>query len=265
MELTFLIILGLLVLGLIFGSFINAWCWRTSQGISVAKGRSKCPHCGHALAWYDLIPLFSYLFLQGKCRYCYKAISPQYPIVELATGLLFALLYYFLSPSGGYEIAQFAILLVASILLVGAFIYDAKHMELPEKFVLPAIMLGVVSIGLKAYQGGWNSLTPQLIGLMAVVVAYTALWYFSKGRWLGAGDVRLVAIMGLFLAPAQLLIGLFVAYLAGAIYGIRVLRRSKVKRGIRVAFGPFLIIGFYIGLLWGQQIANWYLGYLQPF
>lgn len=265
MQIPLLISGSLFILGIIFGSFINAWVWRTRQEISVAKGRSMCPHCKHQLVWYDLIPLFSYLLLGGKCRYCHKAISSQYLIVELCTGLLFGLLYLSLQPSTAYELVQFGIILAVSVLLVAAFVYDAKYMELPEKFMLPAIVLGVVALGLKAYQTGWSSLTGQLIGLAVVVALYTALWFFSKGRWLGAGDIRIAAVMGLFLVPAQLIVGLFSAYLIGAIYGVYVLRKAKNKKGIKVPFGPFLIIGFYIGLLWGAQIANWYLGFLQPY
>lgn len=264
MEANLFFALSLFILGVIFGSFVNAWVWRTSKDMSVAKGRSMCPHCKHELAWYDLIPVFSYLTLKGKCRYCSKAIDAQYPLVELSTGVLFATLYLVLSPSTIYSLVQFVILLIVTVLLIAAFVYDAKYMELPEKFMLPAVALGVVSLGLKAYQNGWNSLTGQLVGLAVVVLLYTALWFFSKGKWLGAGDIRIAAIMGLFLVPAQLIVGLFAAYLFGAAYGVYVLRKAKSKRGIRVPFGPFLIVGFYIGLLWGQQIADWYMSFLQP-
>ena len=128
--------------------------------------------------------------------------------------------------------------------------------------MLPAIGLGVVSLGLKALQSGWDSLVPQLIGLGVALLAYTALWYFSHGKWLGAGDIRIVAIMGLLLEPRQLLVALFFSYLVGALYGLYVLKKSKQKRGVRVPFGPFLIIGFYIGLISGNAIANWYIGLL---
>lgn len=264
MELTLVVSVALFILGIIFGSFVNAWVWRTSKDISVAKGRSMCPHCKHELTSRDLVPLFSYLMLQGKCRYCHKGIGVQYPAVELSTGVLFTILYLVLNPSTVYELVQFLILLIVSVLLVAAFVYDAKYMELPEKFMLPAVALGVVSLGLKAYQNGWNSLTGQLVGLALAVLLYTALWFFSKGKWLGAGDIRIVAVMGLLLAPAQLAVGLFATYLIGAVYGVYVLRKAKNKKGIRVPFGPFLIIGFYIGLLWGIQVANWYLSFLQP-
>lgn len=254
-----LITLTILSAGLIFGSFINAWVWRTHADLSVAKGRSRCPSCKHQLAWYDLLPIVSYVALRGRCRYCRKPISMQYPLVEAATALLFGLLYWLLSPAGVYGWVQFVILLAASVLLVAAFVYDALYMQLPEKFMLPAIALGVISLGLKATQFGWGGLSSQLIGLAVVVLFYTALWYFSRGLWLGAGDIRIAAVMGLFLEPNQLVVGLFCTYLVGSAYGVWVLSKSKRKRGIKVPFGPFMIIGFYLGLLFGNTLANWYL------
>ena len=251
-----------ILIGLILGSFVNAWVWRTRNDKSVAKGRSECTHCHHKLAWYDLVPVLSYVWLRGKCRYCHKHISIQYPLVEAGTAGLFGALYWVIAPTGVYGWVQFVLLVATTVLLVAAFVYDALYMELPEKYMLPAIALGVVSLGLKAYQVGWDSLVPQLIGLACVVLFYTALWYFSRGKWLGAGDIRIVAIMGLFLNPKQLLVGLFFCYVIGAVYGLYMLYKSKNKKNIKVPFGPFLIIGFYIGLVAGEAIANWYLGFL---
>ena len=258
----FIFVSFVLLLGLIFGSFVNAWVWRTRNDRSVTKGRSECTHCHHKLAWYDLVPVLSYVWLRGNCRYCHRHISIQYPLVEAGTAVLFGLLYLVIAPVGAYGWVQFALLLAATVLLVAAFVYDALYMQLPEKYMLPAIGLGTVSLGLKAYQAGWDSLVPQLIGLACVVLFYTALWYFSRGKWLGAGNIRIVAIMGLYLAPKQLVVALFFSYLIGSLYGLYVIRNAKNKRGIRVPFGPFLIIGLYIGLLIGNAIANWYLGFL---
>ena len=248
--------------GLILGSFVNAWLWRTRNDKSVAKGRSECTHCHHKLAWYDLVPVLSYVWLRGKCRYCHKHISVQYPLVEAGTAILFGLLYWVIAPAGAYGWVQFVLLLATTVLLVAAFVYDALYMELPEKYMLPAIVLGLISLGLKAYQSGWDSLAPQLIGLACVVLFYTALWYFSRGKWLGAGDIRIVAVMGLYLAPKQLLVALFFSYVVGSLYGLYVISKVKNKKGIKVPFGPFLIIGLYIGLLAGNAIANWYLSFL---
>lgn len=247
------------ILGLIFGSFINAWVWRTENDLSVAKGRSICPKCKHKLAWYDLMPVLSYTFIRGKCHYCKAKISLQYPVVELATGLLFVAQYLLFRPAEANQWVSLIIYLILSVLLVSAFLYDAKHMELPEKYTLPAVALGLLNIGLIIYWRGIDSVSSQLVYMAVFLLAYIGLWYFSKGKWLGAGDIRLAAIMGLFLAPKQLLVGVFAAYLIGSIYGVYVMSRSKNKRGIKVPFGPFLIIGFYIGLFFGQVIADWYL------
>jgi prepilin signal peptidase PulO-like enzyme (type II secretory pathway) len=251
-----------LFLGIILGSFINAWVWRIENDLSVVKGRSMCPHCKHTLAWYDLIPVLSYVALKGKCRYCKAKISRQYPIIELTTGLLFMSTYILLSPASIQGWVQLGIILLISILLVAAYIYDAKHMELPEIFMLPAIALGLLYFGLNIFWQGYIAMITQAIALGLFIIAYTALWYFSKGQWLGAGDIRLAAIMGLFLVPKQLVVGIFAAYLVGSVYGVSVLIKSKKKQGIKVPFGPFLIIGFYFGLFFGTQIANWYLGFI---
>ena len=262
MYIIFVVMLGFW--GLVLGSFINAWVWRTSQDTSVAEGRSKCPHCKHQLAWYDLLPVVSYLTLAGKCRYCHKPISTQYPMVELATSALFVLLYLSALPQGLYAWTQFGLLLGISVLLVAGFVYDAKYMLLPDKFMLPAICLAVVALGLKALTNGWSTLAPQLVGLGLAVAAFTALWYFSRGKWLGAGDIRLIIVMGLLLEPKALVVGIFVAYLLGAIYGIFVLQRLKPhqRRRVMVPFGPFLILGLYFGLLLGTKVADWYLSLL---
>ncbi len=251
-----------LFLGIILGSFINAWVWRIENNLSVAKGRSMCPHCKHTLAWYDLVPVLSYLILRGKCRYCKAKIGRQYPIIELTTGLLFMTTYLLLAPAGVQQWIQMLLLLAVSVLLVAAYIYDSKHMELPEIFMLPAIALGVVYFGLNIFWQGYIAMIPQAIALGVFILAYTALWYFSKGQWLGAGDIRLAAIMGLFLAPKQLVVGIFAAYLVGSVYGVAVLIKSKKKQGIKVPFGPFLIIGFYFGLFFGTQLARWYLSFI---
>jgi prepilin signal peptidase PulO-like enzyme (type II secretory pathway) len=250
----------LCTLGLVFGSFINAWVWRTHSKKSVLKGRSMCPECKHTLAWYDLIPVFSWIGLGGKCRYCKNPISLQYPLVELLTALLFGLLYFLVLPFSALGWIQLILLFAITVLLVAAFVYDARYMLLPEKFMLPAVVLAGLYLLTSVLQFGWGTLVPQLVAFVVAVTAFTALWFFSKGKWLGAGDIRIVAIMGLLLPPKQLLVGLFAAYVAGAVWGVYLIVAKGKGRKSKVPFGPFLIIGLYIGLFFGVQIADWYLG-----
>ena len=245
--------------GIIFGSFINAWVWRIENDLSITKGRSVCPHCKHKLSWYDLVPVLSFLMLRGKCRYCKAKISSQYPIIELATGLLFVSLLIYNGSEGLQGWVGLILLCGATIFLVSAYIYDAKHMLLPDIFSVPAIFLGLIYFGLNIFWQGYNALIPQAIGLAVVVLFFGGIWYLSKGKWLGSGDIRIAVVMGLFLAPKQLAVAVFVAYLLGAIYGVFIILSSKTRKGHRVPFGPFLIIGFYFGLFYGQELANWYL------
>lgn len=247
------------LLGLTFGSFVNAWVWRVRTGKSIAKGRSVCPSCKHQLAWYDNIPLVSFVILRAKCRYCKKPISWQYPLVELATGLLFAALYLHFLPKGLYLWLQLALWCVASVFLVAGFVYDYLHMELPDRFMLPVIAIGLMLIGLAGLHNGWLSIVPQLIATGVFTAAYFALWFFSKGTFLGDGDIRLAAAMGLLLLVPQLLVAVFVAYAVGAIVGVFLIAVKGKKRTSAVAMGPFLIFGLYFGLFWGVQIASWYL------
>lgn len=172
----------LLFLGVILGSFINAWVWRVENNLSVAKGRSMCPYCKHTLAWYDLIPVLSYLILRGKCRYCKTKISSQYPTIELTTGLLFMTTYLLLAPAGIQQLIQMLLLLVVSVLLVAAYIYDAKHMELPEMFMLPAIALGVVYFGLNIFWQGYIAVIPRQLHLGCLLLRTPPCGISARGN-----------------------------------------------------------------------------------
>lgn len=251
-----------LLLGLVFGSFVNAWVWRTQTDRSVTHGHSMCPHCKHQLAWYDLVPLLSWVALQGKCRYCKKAISVQYPLVELVTGIVFLGLFYAFMPSNLLAWLQLVVLCGITVLLLAGFVYDARTMLLPEKFMLPAIGLGLVFMLLRLWEVGLYALVPQLIALGVFMLVYWGIWFFSRGQWLGAGDLRLAAVMGLVLTPKQLVVGVLAAYFIGAAWGVYLILKQGKNKKARVAFGPFLIIGFYVGLFFGTTIANWYLGFI---
>ncbi|MBA3679127.1 prepilin peptidase [Candidatus Saccharibacteria bacterium] len=254
-------LLLLFLLGLSFGSFVNAWVWRLKTGRSISTGRSMCPSCKHQLAWYDNIPVISFVFLQAKCRYCKKPISWQYPLVELATTLLFVGIYLHFSPISIQTWTVLALWCLASVFLVAAFVYDYKWMLLPDRFMLPVIAIGIVLVTMSGVQNGWQSVVPQLIAATVFTSIYLAMWFFSGGRFLGDGDIRLALAMGLLLAVPQLLVAVFVAYVVGAGVGVYLVAQKGRKRTDQLAFGPFLIIGLYFGLFWGEQIAHWYLRY----
>jgi len=203
-----------------------------------------------------LFPVFSFIFLKGKCRYCNKRISIQYPLVELATGILFVLVFNFLYPiSTSYQLIYILYLFYIFSALVIIFIYDLKHYLIPDKVLLPAIIIALL----------YNSLTnPQNIlnSLLAVAVAsgfFLVIFLISNGKWMGFGDVKLAILMGLVLGLSSVLVALFLAFFFGAIIGVALttFRRKSLKS--EIPFGPFLIIGTFIAMLWGEQIIQWYM------
>ena len=248
------------LLGLIVGSFLNCIIWRISVKKSFLKGRSICPKCKHQLTFFNLIPLFSFLILKGKCRYCKKKISWQYPLVELATGLIFLLI----SILFWNNIPLMVFLTIIFSFLIIIFVHDLKHLIIPDNVLLPAIIIaGLYRIfeGLfiiKSYSSLYYLLS------MAVPCGFFLLIYiFSKGKWIGFGDVKLAILLGLILGWPNILVGLFLSYLIGGIIGTGLVIFSKKHMKSEVPFAPFLIAGTMIAAFFGTPILNWYLGLIR--
>lgn len=257
-----LIVLIMLLLGLVAGSFANVLVLRTKSGESIVWPCSHCTLCQHTLRWYDNIPLLSYAILRGKCRNCHKHISMQYPVVEAAAGIMFMLLYLHFLPHTPLQWVQLAVWFIVTILLIAAFVYDLRWLELPDQFTLPVIGLAIVLIITKLLVSGWGSVWPQLLATMLFGLTYLGLWYFTHGKLLGGGDIRLAVLMGLLLMVPQLLVAIFVAYMLGALTGVALIVFRQKKRSDRIAFAPFLIIGMYVGLFFGLQTSTWYLSFI---
>jgi len=249
------------IFGLVVGSFLNCVIYRLETGGSFLKGRSFCPHCKHTLCCWDLIPIFSFLILKGKCRYCQQKISFQYPLVEIATGLLFLQIFNFSAfgePVVGWQFYQnlpstFYLLLITCFLII-IFVYDLKHFIIPDKVIFPAIIIALL-----------YNLYQQLITLNFLYAAFGAAIFFlaivlvSRGKWMGLGDVKLAFFMGLLLGFPNILVALFLAFLIGAIIGIGLILAKRKHLKSELPFGPFLVTGTFIALFWGQAIAYWYL------
>lgn len=273
-----LIIIWLIILGLCFGSFINAAVWRLheqmqEQGkdrpkkaylkkLSITRGRSMCPHCRHELAAIDLVPVLSWLVLRGKCRYCHKPI-PDTPIPEVVLPILF-LGSYLCWPQhiSGSVVVVFALWLVMLVGLSILFIYDLKWLILPDKIVYP---LGVVALlmSLFDYAANQTSLGRYIINdVLAILVGggiFYVLFQVSRGRWIGGGDVKLGWVLGLFLGtPSRALLLIFVAAVAGSLVSIPLLVFRHLKRTSVIPFGPFLIVGAVVVQLFGTAILSWY-------
>lgn len=275
--------------GLVIGSFLNAVIYRLTlvQGpvlkirdrefrvpTSPFRGRSFCPHCKHTLAWPELIPVLSFVVLGGKCRYCKKPISWQYPLVEISTGLLFVLILKFqlssLNQVSSTEIFKLFYLLSIAAFLVVLFVYDLRHYILPDKVLFPAIgaVLGYRIFEVLSFGFAWDLrfrawdfeslINPLLAGILAATF-FLAIFLLSRGRAMGFGDVKLAFFMGLFLGWPNILVALFFAFTVGAVIGLILILQKKKGMKSEIPFGPFLITGTFIALLWGKTLVDWYL------
>lgn len=259
-----LIMILLAGLGLCLGSFVNALVWRVHRQKDFVRGRSQCVHCGHELAAADLVPVISWLSLRGRCRYCRKPISRQYPLVELVMAIIFIFSYAFW-PGGVNTPAdwlQLTTWLAASVGLLALLVYDARWMLLPNKILYPT--LAVAFYGRALYIGGFESHPFRALGawLLSVLIASGFFWVLfqvSKGKWIGYGDVRLGLLTGTLLAdPLQALLMILLASVLGAALALPLLASGRKRMTEKLAFGPFLIISTGLVLLFGDQLIDWY-------
>ncbi|HSX48150.1 MAG TPA: prepilin peptidase [Candidatus Nanoarchaeia archaeon] len=259
------IIVGLF--GLLIGSFINAAVWRLHNkqehkkaDNSVWHGRSVCPDCKHQLAWFDLVPVISWLSLAGKCRYCRKPISVQYPAVELVTAGLFALSYIKLNPVGALGWLDFVFWLYYLTILLVLAVYDLKWYLLPDAVLLPAIVVAIIQLGVHLSVGqpaatvGYSLLAGFLAGGF-----FYALAAASGGRWMGGGDIKLVFFLGLILGLSRTTLLLVLAFNIAAVVGVLLITVGVKSRRDMLPFGPFLVGAAITAHLYGLQIIAWYL------
>jgi len=250
----------LFTFGLFFGSFINALVWRLRNKKSIARGRSICPKCKHQLKALDLLPVLSWLLLKGKCRYCKKPISVQYPIVELVTAVLFLLVFLdwqFITLS---SYLLLAIWLGIAVVLTALAVYDLRWMLLPNKLIEILLYLALIQLFMMLILGELILVAKALFAAVLGGGFFYLLFAYSKGKWMGGGDVKLVFTMGLLLGLSKLAVALMVAFNSGAIIGMLLLASKKYTKKSLMPFGPFLILGVVIAQLYGNEIINWYLG-----
>ena len=275
----YFIFVMIFVFGLVIGSFINALQYRIQSGKTM-KGRSMCPVCEHTLSWYDLFPIISWVSLGGKCRYCKKPISAQYPIVELITGLSFFGVFYStglavqlsdLIVRGSFGPRELFLVILQAIsvviitfaaILVG--LHDYKTTYVLSKYVYLGIIAGFI-YNLSQYSGLLT--TGQLVNYMysfilaAIIPAgiFYLMYFLSKGRWMGEGEYELALFMGFTLGFPLILPAYYFAFIVGSIVGLALIYLQKTKKfGSEIAFGPYLMGGLLFSLIFGQQIISLY-------
>ncbi|MFH1192053.1 MAG: prepilin peptidase [bacterium] len=249
------------IIGLCIGSFLNVVILRFKKGENFVKGRSHCPKCKHTLLWYDNIPLVSYLSLAGKCRYCDKKISIQYPLVELATAVLFVLAFiqwnFYFTANYQLPIINYLILftyfLFTAILII-IFVYDFRWYLILDKVSLPAIAIAFILNMIIGYK-----FTDLFLGGVIAGGFFLLQFVVSRGKWIGGGDIRLGFLIGVMLGWQKTIVALFIAYVAGAIIGFFSMIIKNKKMNSKVPFGTFLSSAAYISMLWGSEIMAWYM------
>jgi leader peptidase (prepilin peptidase)/N-methyltransferase len=268
--------ISMVLLGAIVGSFLNVCIHRLPRGLSIVRPRSACPGCGRGIAWYDNVPLLSYLLLRGRCRGCGAPIARRYPMVEAATALLFGLLWRSHGPSPLFLVeAVFGAALVALILI------DAEHQLLPDAITLPGIALGLLAAPAVAYFDPARGVTPPaalLASVQAAALGYAIPWSINatyhgwqrmrsvpaaeREDGIGRGDFKLLAMIGAFLGTPMLLFVLFAGSVTGALYGLLMIAWRGYGWKSKLPFGVFLGGAAIAALFAGPASVAWYLGLL---
>lgn len=252
------------VFGTVIGSFLNVLIYRLPIGMDFKKGNSICTSCKHQLNWKDLFPLFSWIFLGGKCRYCKAPISPRYPIVEALNGIAYVLVYLFLC--GGYAIEGLSLKLVGYMIMMSALIVvswiDFEHQIIPDSMWIAIFVGGLFIVGdallTDTFTKEW--IISKIIGLFAVSGLFFLVALVTGGRAMGGGDIKLMAAVGFVLGWKAVLIALFMSALLGVLFSIgRKLVSKKEMKGV-IPFGPFLAMASAICAYVGEPIFDAYLG-----
>jgi leader peptidase (prepilin peptidase)/N-methyltransferase len=264
-------VLILLLVGLCLGSFVNALVWRVHEQsktkkprpeLSISNGRSMCPRCKHELKAIDLVPVLSWLSLRGRCRYCRKPISAQYPLVEIATAAAFVASYIWWPwEFSTIQTAIFVLWLVSLTGLMALLVYDVRWKLLPNRIMYPLFVLAVIQAVLQAASAD-RPLRAFLGLVLAVLIGggiFYVLFQVSNGKWIGGGDVKLGWLLGLLVGtPGQALLVIFVASMLGTLVSLPLLANKKLKRDSTIPFGPFLIAAAYLVVLFGGNFIDWY-------
>ena len=269
MSATIIIVTLLIILGTALGSLLSVIIHRIEhQEKGIIIGRSRCPHCRKTLASADLVPIFSYIYLRGKCRYCNKKISPMYFFLEITSALVLILIYlkfpfagtpgaasYFFDTAMALKFSLYAI---NSILLIGIFFHDLQYSKIPDIFIWPFVIVSLANnIANKS-----SSFPDLLIACAIALVFFGGQRLLSKGNWLGEGDVYVSIGMALLFGWKLFIVAIVLTYLAGGIIGFALLAMRKVEQKSKIPFAPFMVFGTFATILYGQEILNWYANIL---
>ena len=230
-QLTIFLYIVAFLYGIVIGSFLNVLIFRIPKKENIVQS-SHCMNCGRKLGWRDMVPVFSYIILRGRCRQCGARISIQYPLIEALNGVLYCLM--------------------TSALIVIAVI-DERTYQIP---VSQNLFLGLLGILMTVYD--FRHILSHIIGAVVVSLFLYGLYYFSSGKAIGGGDIKLMAYAGLLLGAKNIILAFILACILGSV--IHTIRMKVSKRNNLLALGPYLSAGIFIAALWGSRFWTWYLG-----
>jgi leader peptidase (prepilin peptidase)/N-methyltransferase len=252
---TLYLVVGLF--GALIGSFLNVCIYRLPRHESIAWPGSHCPACSHPIAWYDNIPIVSYLVLTGRCRHCAARIPLRYPVVETLNALGYAALLWFFGP--GWPTVAYGLLYSALLVVAGT---DLSHKIIPNVITFPGIVVGLISAATILPLGLINGLIGLLVGGGILwLLAWASPYLFGK-EGMGGGDIKLLAMIGAFLGWKPALMTIMVGSFLGSLVGITLIAARVIRREDYIPFGPFLVCGALVALFFGQSILDWYQGLL---
>ena len=236
------------LIGISIGSFLNVCIYRIPKKEDIVFERSHCMSCGNVLKWYELIPLFSFLVQGGKCRNCKTKLSVQYPLIELLNGLI----YVWIFMAKGFQPESILFCICASVLIVISVI-DWRTYEIPFGCNIVIGILGIVRVILDLAH--WYD---YVIGFFAVSGLFLIIYWITKGRGIGGGDIKLMAAAGLLLGWQNILLALMIGSIAGSVIHLTLMKVQGKDRVL--AFGPYLALGIFVSMLYGNNLITWYLG-----
>ncbi|EKD62963.1 MAG: type II secretory pathway, prepilin signal peptidase PulO [uncultured bacterium] len=253
-------IVSVVVFGLVVGSFLSAYTYRQPRGKSIIKGRSVCPRCKSKIAWFDNIPLLSYLLLEGKCRSCKKKISLRYPLIELGTAILFVVALFGsravrLNVGWTTLLPDYLFYLVIFILIsisISILVIDLEHQIIPDEPVFLALSVTLLLLLFSGYTNVWENLLAGFGSALFLLL----LHILTRGRGMGLGDVKLALVGGLILGIPLSAVWMFGSFILGGALAVILLFLGEAHLGQKVAFGPFMIASFFIVLIFGDTIVK---------
>lgn len=255
-----MIIFLVFLLGIIIGSFLNVCIYRIPEGLSIVKPRSRCGTCGHELGTLDLVPLLSYIFLRGKCRYCKSHIALRYPIIEALTGFLYVVVYL----AFGYSLSTLVGWILFSILIV-ALMTDIDHMIIPDKLIIFGLVVGLaVSIlqvfrPLMIFRTAWHFsgfAGGAATGGILLLIAIISMFFYGEEGGMGMGDVKLFVVIGLLSGLKVALMSLWLSFIIGGLAGVVLILVFKKNRKMAIPFGPAIVIATMISVLFYSPIIQ---------